>query len=500
MKNVIYDNAYGILGLLPNATQKEIAKRTKEIEKLLQIGEIPKYEYDFGIFNQKHKENKEQKRTAKTLKEANTELADIKRQISHSFFRVYVSSPKHAEILAYLSPNSDELVKIYQQGEWDFITKKNFAIMLSLILCEFSPNNAEFCIRLWFELLNSPNYLKNFQRLFLSDDELNINETHFEGLKERLMIELSKVFKDIADKHQKSEILTQFISTFGTQNLDESVAKQSFDKISQAISLLDKLDISADGVFDDDEKMALKKCLQIFTEGFDELKRLGLYESAKSLQIRDLVVEKIRKQSSDLHNNLSQSEESLNLTKFATQIAGTEGMKSLLEQELEFLQGKIQDNEIIPHLIELIKLIDDLKNIKNSYSIYGHLDKIKNKFKYLQQKLATQDLSNDLQQALRLETNDNILNTLAIRIRNIAIDLCNEKGQYDTAKALLILALEFANVSTTKEKIRKDLVDIEEVTPNIFKILEKLVVDIISVIIGYGFWFLILFIVLKACS
>ena len=117
---------------------------------------------------------------------------------------------------------------------------------------------------------------------------------------------------------------------------------------------------------------------------------------------------------------------------------------------------------------------------------------IKNKFKYLQRELTRQDLSNEFQRALRLGTDENILNTLAIRIRNTAIYLCNEKNQYATAKTLLNLALEFANVSATKESIRKDLADIAEVAPNIFKSLEKS--------ISYGFWFLILLVAAKACS
>ena len=36
MNNIVYNNAYGLLGLLPNSTQKEITRRNKEIEKILQ--------------------------------------------------------------------------------------------------------------------------------------------------------------------------------------------------------------------------------------------------------------------------------------------------------------------------------------------------------------------------------------------------------------------------------------------------------------------------------
>ena len=52
MTNAIFNNAYGVLGLLPNATQNEIKRRVKELERRLQIGEeIEPYEYDFGVFS-----------------------------------------------------------------------------------------------------------------------------------------------------------------------------------------------------------------------------------------------------------------------------------------------------------------------------------------------------------------------------------------------------------------------------------------------------------------
>ena len=481
MTNAIFNNAYGVLGLLPNATQNEIKRRVKELEKRLQIDEVPSFEYDFGIFNTLRNE--------KGIKAANDELSSIQRQILHSFFRVYVNSENHAQTLKTLTKSGEGIREFYDSKDsWDFISKKNFAIALSLYMCEYTTE--DFCLKLWDELLNSQNHLLTFKKIFLNDDE-NVSETHFDGLRERLINELSRVFSEVADKTGEESVLAKFIKKFGTQNLDENIGKESFDELKKALGILEKLNISADGVYDDEEKATIKKCLKMFENGFEKLKNLGLYDSSKCLQIRDLAVKKIRTQSIDLHK-LSQSEESLKLTEFAMKISASQGSKSLLEQDFEALKQQIQDNEIMPHITELIKLIDNLQKMTNSYDIYIHLDKIKNKFKYLQRELTRQDLSNEFQRALRLGTDENILNTLAIRIRNTAIYLCNEKSQYATAKTLLNLALEFANVSATKESIRKDLADIAEVAPNIFKSLEKS--------ISYGFWFLILLVAAKACS
>ncbi len=376
MKNAIFNNAYGVLGLLPNATQNEIKRRAKELEKRLQIDEVPSFEYDFDNFTALRNE--------KSIKVANDELSSFQGRILHSFFRVYANSENHAQTLKRLEKSGEGIRDFYRSKDsWDFISKKNFAIALSLYMCEYTTE--DFCLELWDELLNSQNHLATFQKIFLNDDELNVSETHFDGLKERLVNELSRVFKEVADKTGEESILADFVKKFGTQNLDEDIGKESFDELKKALGILETLDISADGVYDDDEKATIKKCLKMFENGFAGLKKLGLYDSSKALQIRDLAVKKIRAQSLDLHNNLSQSEESLKLTEFAMKISASQGSKSQLEQDFEALKEQIKGKESQKLINEAVEIIKDIEKLENNFSDYK-FRQVKQKIKDLKEK------------------------------------------------------------------------------------------------------------------
>ena len=457
MKNAIFNNAYGVLGLLPNATQKELSRRVKELDKLLQIGEVPSYDYDFDTFKNLRNE--------KNIKAANDELASISRQILHSFFRVYVSSEIHANALQRLAQSGEGIRDFYNSKDsWDFISKKNFAIAATLYMCEFTTE--DFALSLWDELLNAPAHLKTFQKLFLSDDELSVSESHFEGLKERLIIELSRVFKEVADETDEQSILASFIKKFGTQNLDENIGKEGFDELKKALAILEKLDISADGVYDDEEKAIIKKCLKMFENGFEKLKNLGLYDSSKALQIRDLIVEKIRTHSRDLYEKLYQSDEALKLTEFATEIAGTQGMLHKINKEKSFLKEEAKKDEFVKMFMDVFKLGSDIKE-PTQETLRGLIPRTKEityQLKTLKQDPNFRQKEQECQRMLEMNLNESIFNNIAISIRNSAIDLANNTQRYDDAKVLLNLALELTNNQSIYEKICKDLDELRKIS------------------------------------
>lgn len=78
MNNIILNNGYGILGLLPNSNQKDISRRIKEIEKLSKIGEIPEYLYDFEFYDKN--------RNLQNIKMAEQSISSIEERILHHFF------------------------------------------------------------------------------------------------------------------------------------------------------------------------------------------------------------------------------------------------------------------------------------------------------------------------------------------------------------------------------------------------------------------------------
>lgn len=482
MKNLIANNAYGILGLLPNATQKELSKRVKDLEKLSQIGEIPHYKYDFEIYAKM--------RDLKHIKEAQQELNLAQKRILHSFFRLYINS-QNDENLANLQ-GENELLQMYETKKtWDFISLKNFALIMSLFLLK-NGENVKFCLNLWEQILNSKRYLDDFKTLFLHSDELGV--THFENLKEQILNEIGIFFDEVAKKHKDKAILTEFIKAFEYENLESDEISRIYDEINKKIKTLEKMEISADGEFDDDEKALLKSSFRVFKKCFNELKEFGLYESTKSLLIRDEVAKVIREHVLDLNNNLSQSKEALNLVSFAIKIVGTQALKSKLEQDIEALQDIEWQKSFADFVDEITEFIDDIKNRK-LWNLNSRISEVKELCEEIRKDKDYVKNERKFKRDLGINSSDSLLNSFAIRIRNIAIDIANEQ-KYQEAKSLLNLALQISDNADLKARIKKDLNDADRIA------LDKLnkSIDKTSNIASWIFWIIVIIVAIKACK
>lgn len=339
MNNIIHDNAYGILGLLPNASQKELSRRLKEIEKYISIEELPSYPFDYDTY---YKE-----RSLQTVHNAFLNISNVNIQLLHHFFRVYANSEKQLEVLNNIEKefSYENIVNIYKSiNKNNFIFDKNIAITITLLImsehCENIDEIITFCVDMWYSIIYDEKYIKDFKKIFLLDDEIGIDETILDNLEEKLVVELTKVFSDISQQYDNNQILSMFIDKFGLNNniFNIDTVEEIYSDIQKNIEIMDSMDISADGVFDNQEKALLKNCLNAFQENFNKLIDLGLYDNEKTVILRDLVATKIRIQILDLFNNLDEDEMALNLMKFAIYVVGTEGLKDKLSNELEILE------------------------------------------------------------------------------------------------------------------------------------------------------------------
>ena len=134
--------------------------------------------------------------------------------------------------------------------------------------------------------------------------------------------------------------------------------------IYKVIDNLNKLKISEDGIFDDNEKRILKDSIASFRVSFDELKKLGVYESSKTKIVRDNVAECLRKHAIDLGNNLKEDQEALNLNDFMELVAGTDGLKNMLGQESKIIKEnlKIQTNPTLTFSLISMNLLLKMGN------------------------------------------------------------------------------------------------------------------------------------------
>ena len=198
MENVICNNAFGILGLLPNSTQKEIAKRGKDIPKYIRIDEIPHYDLDFGIYFDKRKEN--------NVKNALQELSNVHSHILHYFFRVYPGSEKD-------SKNIDKISLAFENGEVlqdtidaylqdvkskSFLAKKN-SIVMGLVFLHNKMAKAKsksFAKKLIVEIkefIDASKTWTDFKKLYKADDELGVSDAIIDGTKDAITENFVKI-------------------------------------------------------------------------------------------------------------------------------------------------------------------------------------------------------------------------------------------------------------------------------------------------------------------
>lgn len=455
MNNVICNNAYGILGLLPNASQKEISRRVKEIEKYLQIDEKPQYDFDFKYYDRN--------RTIQNVHDAFFNISNINNQIMHHFFRVYVSDIKQLDNLHHIANNfnSGSISSVYSSAKnRNLIIEKNIAISLTLLLLtginENIENLSNACIDLWHSILDNEKYLKDYKKIFLLDDEIGIEDALLDNLKESIVKELTQVFSDISKQYNNNQILSKFIDKFQLNdnifNLD--TVEEIYNNIHKSIKIMDSMNISDDGIFDDNEKRTLKECLQTFQDEFNKLIDLGLYDNEKTIILRDLVATKIRIQILDLFNNLEESDVALGLMEFAIYITGTKGLKSKLMDELKY----ISNFKTNAKLNELFHKIDDIKIshlVSNSaIEAFGNT------------------IDSVLWEAKSIEKNTSKLSDfkdgLIMKVRNMSIDLCNSYKNYNGARRIIEKLLLLSENPKTSKLLKTDIEKIKELNPNFF--------------------------------
>lgn len=239
MTNLILHNAYGILGLTPNATRKEIERQTKEIEKLLKIGEIPRYSLDLSHFDSLRDE--------KNIKEAKQNLLNMDTKILHYFFAIYISSKQDKESFLQQAQN------LYASEDFSaktFIEKKNIAICLYIYMSQNGICiSVKRYLQLWAEILSIEN-IEKFKRLYKHDDDLGINDSALNKLDSTIRnkaILLQSTLSDfIKDDEMKIKFIANIIKTFNPSDevLENiSLVSDIFKRANNLINAIEKSSI-----------------------------------------------------------------------------------------------------------------------------------------------------------------------------------------------------------------------------------------------------------------
>lgn len=438
MSNKIIENAYRVLGLLPNSTTKEISKRLKNIDKLLKIGNIPDFNFDFNYYNQL--------RTEENISVIRNVLFNPQEQILHYFFSIYLQSEEQLIQMKEIENNfTIEKINEYYEERSDMISCKNSAILMYLFLFfnkdlknECTTQLIEKNLILWHQILFSNQMFKNFKKLYLVDDEIGISEELIDDLQNELQQDLVNAYSELAEVRNEQEIILELVKVFKLKDSNVIVkqVEDCYKNIDNAIEILDSMNISEDGVFDDNEKKTLKENLTIIQNNLNILKDYDLYEDSKTIVLRDRIVKIIRKQILDLHNNLSEKDTSLKLINFAIKICGTEGLKLSLKEEKNLIKDNINFDKNKKKLNDINKLFDkaekqlvllkssDIKELK--VEVYCLYEEIKDK-------------------------SEKLAEIIFYKFLHLAIDI-NNSGKYFEALELIEISSSYAKNQETKTK------------------------------------------------
>jgi hypothetical protein len=354
-------NAYNILWLESNASYKEINKRYKEIEKFLNIGDVPSYELDIDIFDYK------EIRTQDSIKDAFEKLSHSKTKIIEFFFWFQIHDKNDENAITFIKNWNYEKAllewrELYESDTTSkkFLYAKNFLI-LSLIQSDFLmkrniDNNSRVndiyrTNHIWKELMDSLTFWNLFTAYFNEtnddNDSFKITDSHKEEIKNNL----SSVYMNLWELAGNLSIFWDFSKVFNmsASSVNHSMMDKIYENIEWAVKSLEELDISSDWIFDDTEKKIVKDSISLIQDALNKTIDLAFYEDSKILLYRDRASRAIRKIVLDLHNNLDETTKSLSLLKIAQQICWTENLKEEINVDIDQIEKNISQeaNSII---------------------------------------------------------------------------------------------------------------------------------------------------------
>lgn len=401
--NPILYNAYGILGLAPNATRKDIEKQTKEIEKLLKIDEVPQYALDFAHFDSLRNE--------KNIREAKQNLLNAESKILHYFFSFYILSENERKIFAN---------KVRGFNTNTFIDKKNVAILMYIYMIQNGVSaNIERYLNLWGEVISDEN-LSKFKKMYLHDDDIGINENVLNNadsaIKDALILSHTNFAESIKDELIKINFIANIIEIFAPS--DEVI-----NHIKFIADIYKKINGQISSIENANEISTLKSHIFKLNTQFNGLRKLNLGTHSQTTLLKDRVSNILRNKSIYFHNEKNDAESAMLLIDEASKICGSDFERNKLKKAKEQLQDSLKHKEIA-------KLLDKVKSKVNAGDFY-EFDEIESEIRAI--------APNDC---------DDFIDQIAIIIGNKAIENANNalSGiQYISDRNTAIVRINNAN-------------------------------------------------------
>lgn len=346
--NFITHNAYGILGLSPNATNKEIQKRARDIENLLKIDEIPKYDLDFSHFDKL--------RNAQNVKEAMQNLLDTKSKIWHYFFAIYIKDEDEKKHFAKRAKN--QLLNV-DLGAKNFVDKKNLAIFTYFTMFggEIYVDSKNY-LNLWSEILKRES-LTQFKNSFRNDNDL-MDEEIFNNLNENLKNEIVKLNLHFIDSIKERVSKMEFIKNLITllEPNDELLLEIKF--VNKRFFNINKQN---EEISNSKKKEAIETAVKEIENELKKLDDINLTKHTHTRMIRDKIAKNLKSKSVKAWNEKQNGELAEFLAQKALEICDSGLEKDVIRKNLRDLKearkSKVKHEKISALLRRANRCVDN---------------------------------------------------------------------------------------------------------------------------------------------
>lgn len=407
MSNLIEHNAYRILGLSNNVTQKDILKRSKEVKNRLKIDDYPKYDLDVNL--------PENFRTEESVNDALKRLQNGKKNLIEYFFWFDIADTIDEDALNYLqyddATSFDHAMLIWKnasetENSVGLFYKKNLTVLYCLsLLNEENDSYLKESMSNWKEIIDSDKFWILFEKKYAMINDQVINADVIREFKENVVKYVSDIYHDLYLQYNNTKYVKDFQDVFGTlgEKTEKNLLKPIHQSIYDTVEELTKIDLEKDDDSDNEKaekidyecdncgKISLKSSSKSFDyedgsilcgechktvgkewqkkidsektiEGsskkirkiqkvitkvesqLDQLSEMGLYEDDQSKVVRDHVANAIREASVMIHNEADMRGKAAELLNVAKKISGTESMKEKLELDLKKINEIIEND------------------------------------------------------------------------------------------------------------------------------------------------------------
>ena len=353
MSNLFKNNSYHILSLDTSAMQKDILKRSKEINKRLMVDDLPEYDSDLDIFTDFRSED--------SVKEAIHKLTKPKKRIKEYFFWFQIIDSVDEQALGLLRTKDYlDAIRVWRNNSEKntikaLLYKKNLAILNCLLL--FKDSNKTYLkesLMLWDELIKSNKFWRSFVKYYKLHDDLHTSKEVIDAFRNEVDSCLSDVYTEISQVHNEKIYIAEYSKVFASKGgkLEKDVLSPIYGKIMKLVEELEEMGIegtskkiSEDGVYDSDESKKVNSSVKEFRTELENLFDLGLNDDIQTKTLQDRAAKAIQSVALDLHNNLHEIDEALKLIDIASKICASTVLKDNIDHNKSILKQNLKLEE-----------------------------------------------------------------------------------------------------------------------------------------------------------